>query len=202
MTEISTTAVSTGTVPRQTLYGRLVTVMAAPAGDDLTSAPVAELRLDHGGVSGDRHFGFTRKAGAREPWYPRGTVIRSGRELSIVSREELGEVARRMDLAELPPEWIGANLVLEGIPRLSRLPTGTRIFFAGDASAVVEAINGPCRDAGRSIARHAGDRKELELLFSKVALGLRGIVASVERAGTIRPGTDLTVRVPEQCLYC
>jgi len=201
MTEISTFAVSAATIPRQTLRGRVVTVMATPAGDDLTSSPVDELRLDLGGVCGDRHFGFTREAGAREPWYPRGTVIRSGRELSVVSAEELAEMARRMDLARLPPEWIGANLVLEGIPRLSRLPAGTRIFFAGDASVVVEAINAPCRDAGRSIARHAGYRKELELLFPKVALGLRGVVASVERAGTIRPGTELTVRVPEQCLY-
>ena len=201
MTEISTAAVSAVTVPRQTLRGRLVTVMAAPAGDDLTSAPVAELRLDFGGVSGDRHFGFTRKAGAREPWYPRGTVIRSGREVSIVSRDELAEVARRLEIPELPPEWIGANLVIEGVPDLSLLPSGTRLFFEGDASVVVEEINGPCRDAGRLIARHAGGRPDLELLFPKVALGLRGVVASVERAGTVRAGTVVIVRIPEQRLY-
>ena len=188
-------------IPRQTLRGRLAGTYAASGVHDLTSAAVDELRLEHGGVQGDRHFGFTRKSGSREPWYPRGTEIRSGRELSIVSEEELTEVARSMELSELPPEWIGANLVVAGIPHLSLLPSGTRLFFEGEASVVVEAINGPCRDAGNSIAAHAGGRSEFELLFPKVALGLRGVVASVERAGVVRPGTELTVRIPEQRLY-
>jgi hypothetical protein len=188
-------------VPRRTLHGRLVAVLAAPGGDDLTSVAVEELRLDLGGAPGDRHFGFTRKSGSREPWYPRGTEIRSGRQVSIVSVEALAEVALRIELLGLPPAWIGANLVVSGIPRLSLLPPGTRMFLVGDAAVVVEAINGPCRDAGRSIARHLGGRDDLELLFPKVALGLRGVVASVERAGTVTAGTDVSVRIPEQRLY-
>ena len=188
-------------VPRRTLHGRLVAVLAAPGGDDLTSILVDELRLDLAGAPGDRHFGFTRKSGSREPWYPRGTEIRSGRQVSIVSVEELAEVAARMDIPELPAAWIGANLVVSGIPRLSLLTPGTRLFFAGDAAVVVEAINGPCRDAGRSIARHLGGCDDLELLFPRVALGLRGVVASVERAGTVTAGTDVSVRIPEQRLY-
>lgn len=196
-----TSAVAAATAPRQSLRARLVGVYAGGDPGDLTTVAIDALTLALGGIPGDRHFGATRKSGAREPWYPRGTIIRSGREISIVSVEELAEVARRMELPEIRPEWIGANLAVEGVPRLSYLPPGTRLFFAGDASLVVEAINGPCRDAGRSLARHTGGPKEYELTFPKVALGLRGVVASVERPGVVRAATDIQVRVPEQRLY-
>jgi hypothetical protein len=188
-------------VPRKTLRGQVGGVYAASSGRDLTSAAVASLPVDLGGVPGDRHYGFTRKSGSREPWYPRGTEMRSGRQVSIVSTEELAQVAERMGLPRLPPEWIGANIMVSGVPALSYLPPGTRLHFAGDASLVVEGINAPCRDAGRAIVRNSGGAQELELMFPKVALGLRGVIASVERAGTIRPGTDIQVRIPEQRIY-
>jgi hypothetical protein len=106
-----------------------------------------------------------------------------------------------MDLPEIRPEWIGAHLAVEGVPSLSFLPPGTRLFFSGGASVVVEAINGPCRDAGRSIARHTGGPAEYELTFPKVARGLRGVVASVERPGVVVSGGEVQVRIPEQRLY-
>jgi MOSC domain-containing protein YiiM len=162
---------------------------------------VPELAVDLAGVRGDRHYGFTRKAGSREPWYPRGTEIRSGRQVTIVSAEELAEIAMRLGLPALPATWIGANIVTEGVAALSHLPAGTRLFFAGNASLVVEGINAPCRDAGRAIVRNSGRANELELAFPKVAQGLRGVVASVERAGTILPDTEMQVRIPEQRIY-
>jgi hypothetical protein len=188
-------------IPRKTLKARVVGTFAAGAADDLTSVPVDALAVDLAGVPGDRHYGFTRKAGSREPWYPRGTEIRSGRQLTVVSVEELAEVARRMELPEMRPEWIGANLLLEGVTSLSYLPAGTRLFFADGASLVVEGINAPCRDAGRAIVRNTGGPREYELTFPKVAVGLRGIVASVERPGTIVAPSDVQVRIPEQRLY-
>ena len=188
-------------VPGRRVNARVAGIYAARSAADLTSTAVDTLALELAGVPGDRHYGFSRKAGSREPWYPRGTEIRSGRQVSIVSIEELAEVARRMELPALPAEWIGANLLLESVPNLSYLPPGTRLFFEGDASLVVEGINAPCRDAGRSIARHTGGRDEFELMFPKVARDLRGVVASVERAGIVRAGTDVQVRIPEQRLY-
>jgi hypothetical protein len=188
-------------IPRKKLTGRVAGVFAAGDPRELTSIAVASLPLELAGLPGDRHYGFTRKSGSREPWYPRGTEIRSGRQVSVVSVEELAEIARRMGLPALPPEWIGANVAVEGIPRLSLLPAGTRLHFAGDAALVVEAINGPCRDAGRAIARNSGGPREYELTFPKVALGLRGVVASVERAGAVAAGSEVQVRVPEQRLY-
>jgi hypothetical protein len=187
-------------VQRRTLAGRLKSVLKAMRPDDHISDEVDTLTLEFGGIPGDRHFGHTRKSGSREPWYPRGTEIRSGREVTVVSVEELAEIAGRMGLENLPAGWIGANLVVEGVPNLTFLPPGTRLFLEGGGVLVVEAVNNPCRIAGKVIAREAG-RDDLELMFPKVAMGLRGVVASVERAATVRAGTAVEVRVPEQRVY-
>ncbi|HVY20316.1 MAG TPA: molybdenum cofactor sulfurase [Bauldia sp.] len=188
-------------IPRKTVRGRVVGTFAAGTAGDLTSVAVDALTVDLAGVRGDRHYGFTRKSGAREPWYPRGTEIRSGRQVTVVSVEELAEIARRLELPALPAQWIGANIAVEGVASLSYLPSGTRLFFPDGASLVVEAINAPCRDAGRAIVRNSGGSRDLELAFPKVAGGLRGVVASVERAGTIVPSSEVQVRIPEQRLY-
>jgi hypothetical protein len=167
------------------------------------SRRVAELTLDLGGIRGSRHYGFTRKAGPRERWYPQGMEMRSGRQLTIISVEELPTIAAAMGVDRIEPEWIGANIVLEGLPRVSWLPSGTRLFFA-DATIVVEAQNAPCHISGKSIARHLdpdGKSPGLALLFPKHAGGLRGLVASVERAGTIRTGEAVAVKVPRQSLW-
>ena len=44
-------------------------------GFETRAVETAALGFD--GMAGDGHAGFTRKAGGREPWYPRGTEIRS-----------------------------------------------------------------------------------------------------------------------------
>ena len=102
---------------------------------------------------------------------------------------------------EIKPEWIGANLVLGGVEALSWLPARTRLLFADGATVVVEGQNAPCRSAGGGIAKHYAGRDGLEFLFVREAKRLRGIVAWVEKAGTIRPGEKLVVKLPEQRLY-
>lgn len=164
---------------------------------------VEEIALELGGIPGSRHHGFTRKAGPREPWYPRGMEMRSARQLTVISTEELAMIASAMNLPHIAPEWIGANVVLEGIPRVSWLPAGTRLAFA-EATIVIEAQNAPCRISGKSIARQIdpdGKLPELALEFPKKAQGLRGLVASVERAGRIRTGEEIVVKVPRQSVW-
>ncbi|QPC92211.1 MOSC domain-containing protein [Mesorhizobium sp. INR15] len=171
--------------------------------DHFETRPVDELRLGFDGISGDFHAGPTRRSGGREPWYPRGTEMRNERQLSIVAADELAIVAERMGLAEIKPEWIGANLLIEGLPNLSMLPSGTLLFFKGGVTIKVDARNGPCRIAGRSIAEHAGmaDIEAGALLFPKAAKRLRGVVAWVEKPGVIRAGEEISARVPEQWIY-
>ncbi len=175
-----------------------VTGVYAARGEDFVTEAVGELKLGFEGIERDFHQGHTRRSGSREPWYPRGTEMRNERQLSIVAPDELGVIAERMGIAEVKAEWIGANLVLDGIPRLSMLPSGTMLFFAGGVTVKVDAQNGPCR-----LAERAGipDVTAGALLFPKVAKRLRGLVAWVEKPGIIMPGELVSVRVPEQWIY-
>ena len=178
-----------------------VTACLIADGGSFRSRPVDGLTLDFAGIAGDFHAGMTRRSGSREPWHPRGTEIRNDRQVSIVSSAELAEAARLMDLPEIAPAWIGANLVLDGIPNLSRLPPGTKLLFAGGAALSVEAENGPCRIAGASIGEHFALREGLDLLFPKLARHRRGVVATVEKPGTIARGEEVTLRLPVQWVY-
>ncbi|RWN30090.1 MAG: MOSC domain-containing protein [Mesorhizobium sp.] len=189
-------------IPARKLAAKAAALYVAPA-DHFQTRPVDELLLDFDGIAGDFHAGPTRRAGGREPWYPRGTEMRNERQLSIVAADELAVVAQRMGLAEIRPEWIGANLVIEGVPNLSMLPAGTLLFFKGGVTIKIDAQNGPCRIAGRSIAENAGmaDVEAGALLFPKVAKRLRGVVAWVEKPGTVRVREEISVRVPEQWIY-
>lgn len=189
-------------VPGRKISARVAGAYIAPAGDFQTEA-VEALSLGFDGIAGDVHAGPTRRSGGREPWYPRGTEMRNERQLSLVAPDELVIVAGRMGIAEVKPEWIGANLLIDGVPRLSMLPAGSLMFFKGGVTLKVDAQNGPCRIAGRAIAENAGmaDRDAGALLFPKVAKRLRGLVAWVERPGTISRGEDVSIRVPEQWIY-
>lgn len=189
-------------LPGRKLTAVVAGTYAALSGHFETQA-VEGLTLGFGGVEGDFHAGHTRRSGGREPWYPRGTEIRNERQLSIVAPDELAAVAGRMEIAEVKPEWIGANLLISGIPRLSMLPAGTLLFFKGGVTLKIDGQNGPCRVSGRSVAKHAGmaDVDAGSLLFPKAAKRLRGLVAWVEKPGRIAKGEEISIRIPEQWIY-
>ena len=182
----------------------MAAVLAAPAGEGeygFVTHPVDALTLTFEGIAGDRHAGRTREAGAREPWYPRGTEMRNERQISLLAPDELAEIARRLGVPEVKAEWIGANLVIDGLPHFSMLPASTRLFFEGGAVIVVDAQNAPCRLAGRAIAANYPERPEIEFSFAKVARRLRGLVGWVERPGVIVAGATVTAQIREQWIY-
>lgn len=189
-------------LPARKLNARVAGVYVAPI-DRFETRAVEEMALNFEGIEGDFHAGYVRRSGGREPWYPRGTEMRNERQLSVVAPDELALIAERMGIAEVRPEWIGANLVISGVPRLSMLPSGTMMFFKGGVTLKIDAQNGPCRVSGRSVAEHAGmaDHDAGSLLFPKVAKRLRGLVAWVEKPGRIRNGEELSLRIPEQWIY-
>lgn len=189
------------TVPAFRIEGRVTAVMAARTEGSFVTADEGVLELGLDGIAGDRHGGATRPADSRTPWYPRGLALRNSRQVSIVSPEENAEIARRLGVDRVEPEWLGANLVIDGVPDLTRLPPGTRLFFPGPATLVVEGENNPCRFAGRSVGVHFPGRDDIELAFPKVAKGLRGVVAWVERAGPVRNGDTVDVKIAAQRLY-
>ncbi|WP_211596708.1 MOSC domain-containing protein [Phreatobacter stygius] len=164
---------------------------------DFVSHAVDRLDLGLDGIAGDRHAGATRKTGAREPWHPRGTVIRNDRQVSILSAEELAETAALMGLPTLPAEWIGANITVAGMPALSQLAPMSRLMAPSGATIVVTAYNAPCRQSGRAIAARSGVAAH-EFGFVKAASGRRGLVGYVERPGLVRLADVLTVVAPRR----
>ena len=186
--------------PQQKLEGRVGGLFAAE-GEDFVTRAVERLPLTFQGIPGDFHAGQTRRSGSREPWYPRGTEIRNERQVSILCEIELAEVAEALGVPQVKPEWIGANLTLEGVPHLSRLPPRTLLFFEGGTTLKIDGDNNPCRLSGRSIASHHEDRDDVELEFVRAARGRRGLVAWVEKPGTLEPGEGFRAVVPPQWVW-
>lgn len=188
--------------PARRIKGEVSMLLAALGGDFLTES-VTSLEMGYGGIGGDFHAGLTRKSGSREPWYPRGTEMRNERQLSIVAPDELAVAAAGMGIDRIEPGWIGANLVIDGIPLLSMLPPRTQLFFEGGVTLRIDGDNGPCRYAGAAIAKNFPDMDEttVALSFVKAAKRRRGVVAWVEKPGVIRQGEKVTAHIWEQWIY-
>lgn len=194
--------------PAKKVEGRVAQLFNA-VGDDFISSNASSLQMTFEGIEGDFHSGISRKSGGREPWYQRGTEMRNERQVSILSEEDLIEIADHMGIEKLDPTWIGANIVLSGIPNLSYLPPRTILFFEGGVSLRVDGYNAPCRLAGGMIAKHVGvdavngdfTRTDMALAFKEAAKMRRGLVVWVEKEGEIKAGEKVTARIWEQWIY-
>ena len=157
------------------------------------------LTLTFDGIEGDCHGGRTRRSDSRMvTQYRRGTEVANTRQLSILSEEELGDIAANMGLDALSPEWVGANLVTRGIPDLSLLPPSTRLMFSSGATLIVDMENAPCRFVAEVIERHRPGKGSG---FIAAARHKRGVVAWVEKPGDIALGDEIVLHVPPQRLY-
>lgn len=187
-------------VKARKIQGRVVGLYRAGMNDFVTS-PVEFIDLDFAGIAQDGHGGLTRRSGGRESWYPRGTEIRNERQLSLLAPDELQTAADALEIPEIKPEWIGGNILVEGIPNFTHLPPRTLLFFPGGLTLKIDGDNSPCRRAGKSIAKHFEGRGDIETGFVKAARHRRGLVAWVEKPGRISVGESFEARLPEQWLY-
>lgn len=157
----------------------------------------AELTFE--GVDGECHGGLTRPACSRTRMqHPVGTEIRNVRQLSIVSAEELAEIQAEMGLGAFDPGWMGASLVIEGIPDFSHVPPSSRLQGPSGVCLVIDMENRPCVLPGRVIDADApghGPR------FKAAAEGRRGVTASVERPGALAIGDGLRLHIPDQPVW-
>lgn len=162
----------------------------------LEAQAAQSLRLTFAGPEGEAHGGLTRPACSRvAAQHPRGTVIRNTRQLSVVSAEEMAAIADAMGLPALDPALVGATLVLEGLPDLTRLPPSSRLQAEDGATIVVDMENRACQLPARPIeARHAG----FGARFRAAAQGRRGVTAWVEREGVLHLGGRMRLHVPDQ----
>ncbi|MHA6326043.1 MOSC domain-containing protein [Roseivivax sp. CAU 1753] len=165
----------------------------------IRSAPVTDIALDWAGVPGDTHAGLTRPSCSRlVSQYPRGTEIRNVRQLSILSSEELAEIAVQMGVAALDPEWLGATMVVSGLPDFSTLPPSSRLQLDDGGMLVVDMQNRPCQLPAREIA---ATHPEAAKRFRTAAANRRGVTAWVERPGRLTLGGTLRLHVPDQPIW-
>jgi len=167
--------------------------------EDLSSSRIASVDITYAGFDGESHSGLVRASCVRvRGQYAEGTEIRNTRQISIVSVEELALIADAMGIDTLQPEWVGANLLVSGIPDFSKIPPSTRMIFASGASLVVDLENSPCKYPGEIIERHHPGKGDL---FPKAAYGRRGVTAWVEREGHITTGEAIQLHIPPQHIY-
>lgn len=168
-------------------------------GESIVSSPADELELSFDGPVGERHSGRTRPSCSRlVSQYPRGTEIANVRQLSIVSAEELARIADAMGLDVIDPVWLGATLVIEGIPDFTLVPPSSRLQGPDGVTLVIDMENRPCHLPAREIENvHPGKGKA----FKTAAANRRGVTAWVERPGRLGVGDTLRLHVPDQPVW-
>lgn len=166
------------------------------ARDSIRAAAVEALDLTYEGIVGGRHAGALRPSCSRVMnVHPRYTEIRNTRQLSILSEEEMAGIAETLGLETLDPQWLGANIVLRGVPDFSHITPSARLQGADGVTITVDMENRPCQFPAREIET---DMPGHGKAFRSAAEGRRGVVAWVERQGRIALGDRLKVFVPDQ----
>lgn len=166
----------------------------------IAAQPTTDVEVTWDGFTGDCHSGINRPSCVRvRAIYPEeGTEIRNTRQISILSTEELADVAARLDIPEVKPDWVGASMVVSGIPDFTLIPPSARLVFDNGTVLVADMENAPCRYPGELIeVAHPGHGTA----FPKVAVNKRGITAWVEHPGQIALGDTFRLFIPPQRLY-
>lgn len=184
---------------KPTAYTATVTWLGVVTNDDraeLLAEVLAAVDLTFEGIAGSVHGGATRESCSRvKSQYPPGTRIRNERQLSIISAEELSEIAAQMGLDRIDPARLGASMVLSGLPDFSFLPPSSRLQAPSGATLTVDMQNRPCQFPAKSIDKVAPG---LGKGFKPAANGRRGVTASVAREGRVVLGDVLRLHIPDQ----
>ena len=163
----------------------------------MRSEPLDEAMAVFGGFVGESHFGVTRPSCVRvRSQHKQGTTINNVRQLSVMSAEEIADIAEKMGLEDIDPTLLGASLILEGIADFTHVPPSSRLQSATTgATLMVDMVNRPCVLPGREIEmEHEGFGAK----FKPAAVGKRGVTASVEREGLLEIGDVMHLHIPDQ----
>jgi len=165
----------------------------------LAAEPLGHVAVSYAGIAGEEHAGLTRPSCSRVvAQYPKGTEIRNVRQFSVLSVEDLAAIAAKMGVERIDPAWVGASLVVEGIPDFTHLPPSSRLQGPDGMTLVVDMENRPCHLPAKVIDAHlpgVGGR------FKAAANGRRGVTAWVEREGVLRLGEMLRLHIPDQPVW-
>lgn len=162
----------------------------------LRAVPRDRVTASFAGFEGESHGGVTRPACSRVSMlYARNTEIRNVRQLSVLSEEDLAATAAELGLERIEPAWVGASLVLRGIPDFTHVPPSSRLQGEDGTVITIDMENLPCVYTGKEIdAEKAGSGKH----YKAAAHGRRGVTAWVEREGSLRLGEKMRLFIPAQ----
>lgn len=165
----------------------------------LRGRAIEQMDLSFAGNTGESHSGLTRNSCSRVlAQYPRDTEIRNTRQLSIVSQEELEKIASVMGIDEFDPAWVGASMVIKGIPDFTLVPPNSRLQSPSGATLTIDMENRPCVLPAKVINQ---DMPSMGPKFKPAAQNLRGVTAWVEREGILRVGDEIILHVPDQPVW-
>lgn len=163
---------------------------------DIRSHGIERARATYAGFKGDFHAGLVRPSCVRvKSQYPQGTEIRNVRQFSILSAEELADIAAEIGVEVLDPRLLGASIVVQGIPDFTHIPPSSRLQSPSGTTLTVDMLNGPCNLPAREIEKEAAGHGKG---FKAAAMGRRGVTAWVEREGDLALGDTLRLHVPGQ----
>jgi hypothetical protein len=164
------------------------------AGIQSTAIPNIAVTLD--GPDGEAHGGLTRPSCSRVlSQYPRGTTIRNVRQMSIVSAEELDIIANKIGLPHIDPAWLGASMVVRGIPDFSHVPPSSRLQAEDLTTLLIDMQNRHCHLPAKVISSVSETAAKS---FKTAAKGRRGVTAWVEHPGHLAVGNQLRLHIPDQ----
>jgi len=165
----------------------------------LRAVPAAAVEVTLDGFPGEDHGGPTRPSCTRvRTQYAVGTEIRNARQLTILSAEELAATAAAMGLEAIDPAWVGASMIIEGIPDFTHVPPASRLMSESGVGIVIDMENRPCIYPGKEIEAEATGFGKL---YKPSAKGRRGVTAWVEHGGRLAVGDTLTLHVPDQPVW-
>ena len=178
-------------------YGEIVWLGTVADNTSIRSTAADKMTLTFDGPVGEgRHGGRTRSSCVRvKAQHPQGTEIANVRQLSILSAEELDDIAQGCGLDAVDPIWLGASIVVRGIPDFSHVPPSSRLQGPDGATITINMENRPCNFPAREMEQ---DRPGHGKAFKTAAKGRRGVTAWVERPGVLEIGQALRLHIPDQ----
>lgn len=152
------------------------------------------LMLPLAGIGDGCHVRLTRKSDRhRLKQFRRGGEMKNARPVSIPAVGERAEIAANMELPEVRPEWVGADIVTSDGPDPTLIQPSRRLQFPCRATRVVDIGNLSWHLPAAFVGKHHPAPRRG---FHAATRNRRGVVDWIEAEGEVVAGHPITVWLP------